>query len=150
MIAHSLAPEKMGLTSDTLENSSTDQHSAIKSKILNLIDKIRKNKKRADLNVVTDYILKTGETNLDQDFIETMISELTNRNLIENRRTPQGLDSFGRILSISLEQEEVLLSPVHEKCNCISRQSMEIDSTSNETIPKIATDLPTPEINEQR
>ena len=150
MIAHSLAPEKMGLTSDTLENSSTDQHSAIKSKILNLIDKIRKNKKRADLNVVTDYILKTGETNLDQDFIETMISELTNRNLIENRRTPQGLDSFGRILSISLEQEEVLLSPVNEKCNYISRQSMEIDSPSNETIPKIATDLPTPEINEQR
>lgn len=27
------APEKMSLTSDALENSSTDQHSAIKSKI---------------------------------------------------------------------------------------------------------------------
>ena len=33
-------------------------------------------------------------SNLDQDFIEMMISELTNRNQIENRRTPQGLDSF--------------------------------------------------------
>ena len=47
----SLAPEKKSPTSNTLENSSTDQHSAIKSKILNAIDKIRKNKKRADLNV---------------------------------------------------------------------------------------------------
>ena len=47
----SLAPEKMIPTLNTLENSSTDQHSAIKSKILNAIDKIRKNKKRADLNV---------------------------------------------------------------------------------------------------
>ena len=47
----SLAPEKIIPTSNTLENSSTDQHSAIKSKILNAIDKIRKNKKRADLNV---------------------------------------------------------------------------------------------------
>ena len=47
----SLAPEKMSSTSNTLENSSTDQHSAIKSKILNAIDKMRKNKKRADLNV---------------------------------------------------------------------------------------------------
>ena len=46
----SLAPEKMSPTSNSLENSSTDQHSAIKSKILNAIDKI-KNKKRADLNV---------------------------------------------------------------------------------------------------
>ena len=79
-----------------------------------------------------------------------MISELTNQNQIENRRTPQGLDSFGRIQSITLEQEEVLLSPVHEKCNYVSRQSMEIGSISNETIPKIATDLRTPEINEKR
>ena len=47
----SLAPEKMSPTSNTLENYSTDQHSAIKSKILNAIDKMRKNKKRADLNV---------------------------------------------------------------------------------------------------
>ena len=49
----SLAPEKMGLKSDTQESSSTDQHSTIKSKILNTIGKIRKNKKRADLNVIT-------------------------------------------------------------------------------------------------
>ena len=81
----SLAPEKMSPTSNTLENSSTDQHSAIKSKILNAIDKIRKNKKRADLNAITDHILKTEASNLDQDF-EMMISELTNRNLIEIRR----------------------------------------------------------------
>ena len=47
----SLAPEKKSPTSNALENSSTDQHSAIKSKILNAIDKIRKNKKRAYLNV---------------------------------------------------------------------------------------------------
>ena len=79
----------MGLTSDTLENSSTDQHSAIKSNILNSIDKIRKNKKCADLNAITDYILKTEASNLDQDFTETMISELTNRNKIEIRSTAQ-------------------------------------------------------------
>ena len=134
----SLAPEKMSLTSDTLENSSTDQHSVIKSKILNAIDKIRKNKKRADLNAITDHILKTEASNLDQVFIEMMISELTNRNLIENRRTQQGLDSFRRTLSISPEQEEVLRSPVHEKCNYTSPQFLEIDSVLNETIPEVA------------
>ena len=79
-----------------------------------------------------------------------MISELTNRNQIENRRTPQGLDSFRRTLSISPEQEEVLRSPVHENCNYISPQIMEIDSVSNKTIPEVATDSGTPEINEKR
>ena len=45
----SLAPEKMSLILEALDNSSASQHSAIKSKILNSIDKIRKNIKRADL-----------------------------------------------------------------------------------------------------
>ena len=134
----SLAPEKIRRTADTLENSSTDQHSAIKPKMLNAIDKIRKNKK------------KTEAPNIDQDFIEMMISELSKRNQIENRRTPQGLVSFRRSLSLSLEQEEVLCSPVHEKCNYISPQFMEIDCVSNETIPEVATDLRPPEIKEKR
>ena len=61
----SLAPKKkkkkkMGLISDTLDNSSTGQHSVIKSKILKFIDKIRKNKKPADLNANTDYIKNRG------------------------------------------------------------------------------------------
>ena len=67
-------------------------------------------------------ILKTEASNLDQDFIETMISELTDRNLIENRRTLQDLDSFRRILSISPEQEEDLRSPVYGKCNCLEKK----------------------------
>ena len=96
----------MSLTLGTLNNSSTDQHSAIKSKILNSIDKTRKNKKHADLNAITKHILKTEASNLDHNFIDTIISELTNQNLIENRRTPQGLGSFRRVLSISPEEEE--------------------------------------------
>ena len=64
----SLAPEKMSLTLEALDNSSASQHSAIKSKILNCIDKIRKNKKRADLNAITEHILKTELSNLDEDY----------------------------------------------------------------------------------
>ena len=79
-----------------------------------------------------------------------MISELSKRNQIENRRTPQGLVSFRRTLSLSSEQEEVLCSPVHEKCNFISLQFMETDCVSNETIPEIATDSGAPKINEKR
>ena len=81
---------------------------------------------------------------------QTMISELTNQNLIENKRTPQGLDSFRMVLSISIEQEEVLSSSVYGRCNNISSRPIKIDSVSNETITKIALDLRTPEINEKR
>ena len=118
----------MSLISDTLDDNSTNQHSAIKYQILNSTDKIRKNKKRADLNVITKHILRTEVSNFDQDFIETMISELTDQNLIENKRTPQGLDSFRRVLSISPEEEEVLRSPLYGKCNNIFPQSIETDS----------------------
>ena len=88
-------------------------------------------------------------SNLDENFIETIISELSNRNLMENRRTPQGLDSFRRIISISPEQE-VLRSPCTWKMQFYSPQSIKVDSFSIDTIPKIATDLRTPEINERR
>ena len=79
-----------------------------------------------------------------------MISELTDQNLIESRRTPQGLDYFRRVVSISPKQEEVLRSPTYGRCNNISSQSVEINSVSNGTTPKIAPDLRTPELNEKR
>ena len=47
----SLAPEKISLSPETLKNSSNDQHSAIKSKILNAIGKI----KETFPKVVTDW-----------------------------------------------------------------------------------------------
>ena len=133
----SIAPEKLSLTL-TLENSSTDQYSAIKSRILNSIDKIRKNKKRADLNAIS--------VKLRSRFIETMISEFTKQNLIKNRRTPRDLDFFRRVLSISPEQEVVLSSLVYGRCNNVSSQPIKTNSDSNETIPKITSDLRTPDI----
>ena len=58
-----------------------------------------------------------------------MISELTDRDLIENKMTLQGLDSFRRILAILPEQEEVLRSPVYGKCNYIFPQSNEEENS---------------------
>ena len=54
------------------------------------------------------------------------------------------------LLSISPEQWEVLHNPAHGKCNIISSQSIQINSVSNDFIPKIATDLKTTEMNEYR
>ena len=46
--------------------------------------------------------------------------------------------------------EEILNGKLHFLCSVYSPQSIEIDSVSNETIPKIASDLGTSEKNEKR
>ena len=89
---------------------------------MNCIGKIKKNEKCADLNAITEHILKTEASNFDQNFIDTMISELTNQNLIANKGTPQGFESFRRVLSISPELEEAHCSLVYGRCNNISSQ----------------------------
>ena len=46
--------------------------------------------------------------------------------------------------------EDILSGKLHFLCSVYSPQSIEIDSVSNETIPKIASDLGTSEKNEKR
>ena len=74
------------------------------------------------------HILKREASNLDQDFIETMISELTNESLIENRRTPQGLVSILRVLSnqimrksivVPYIEDVVIFLPSHQNRQCL-------------------------------
>ena len=84
-----------------------------------------------------------------RDFSETMISGLTGRNQIENRRTPQGLDSSHGILSISQEQEKLPHNAVYGKCNSTISKSIESNTGLN-TIPKIVTNQKTPELNVDR
>ena len=146
----SLAPEKMGLSSDTLGNCSINQHSAIKSKILNSIDKIRKNKKYADLNAITDYIIKNRDVKLrsrlywNNDFWTYWA------------KSNQKQRDSTRPWLFSVDPAYLTRTKGSPSKSCIWKirlyfpQSIEIDSISNETISKIATDLGTPKIKEKR
>ena len=95
-------------------------------------------KKRPDSNTII-------ASNLDEDFIKILTSELRNLNQIENRRISQGLDCFRRVLSISQEQENILHNHMYQKCINITSKSVEsntkIDNVSAEAIPKIVTGL---------
>ena len=53
-------------------------------------------KKRPDLESISDHIKKTGVFEFDKNSTEEAISELVKLNLIMNKKTPQGLDSFYR------------------------------------------------------
>ena len=146
----SLAPEKMGLSSDTLGNCSINQHSAIKSKILNSIDKIRKNKKCADLNAITDYIIKNRDVKLrsrlywNNDFWTYWA------------KSNQKQRDSTRPWLFSVDPVYLTRTKGSPSKSCIWKmrlyfpQSIEIDSISNETIPKIETDLGITEIKEKR
>ena len=65
-----------------------------KPKVLNAINKIRESKKRPDNDSILDYIIKTEASNVDKPLIISIINELINQSLIENKKTRQGLDSF--------------------------------------------------------
>ena len=65
-----------------------------KPKLLNAINKIRESKKRPGNDSILDYIIKTEASNVDKLLIISITNELVNQNLIENKKTRQGLDSL--------------------------------------------------------
>ena len=69
-------------------NSDDNETCLFKSKIIQIIDQIRyKKKKRPDINGIYDYIMRTEATNVDKEFIETVIVELINEKKITNKNT---------------------------------------------------------------
>ena len=58
-----------------------------------------------DLNTIYVYLSKTEASNADKQLIETILGNLTETNVIVNKKTPKGLDSFQKL--------EVADVPVH-------------------------------------
>ena len=66
-----------------------------KLRILNATEIIRdKKKKRPDIDTIHDYIMKTEAQNTDKTLIENFVKELIKHNILINKKTTQGLDSF--------------------------------------------------------
>ena len=74
------------------ENSQDDHITTLfKDKILKAIIEIRTNsKKRPDLNSIYNYVIKSEASNVDMDFIESVMVELINNNKITNKKTVTG------------------------------------------------------------
>ena len=63
--------------------------------IVSAIDNIRNIKcKHPDINEIYRYVSRTVATNVGRVFIETTVVELVNKNLISNKPTAEGLDSY--------------------------------------------------------
>ena len=63
--------------------------------IISTIDNIRNIKcKHPDIDAIYRYVSKTVATNVDRDFIETIVVELVNKSIIFNKPAVQGLDLY--------------------------------------------------------
>ena len=85
----------------------------VQSQILSAIRKIRKSKNRTDVKAITKKIYKTSGTSFDEDCIAVNISQLLDKKIIINVRTPQHLDSF-RFSTTEITSDDKLPSQVEE------------------------------------
>ena len=82
-------------TDDSLNTSINESLQLFKPEILNTIEIIKKKKKkRADIDTIHDYITRTEASNADKTLIENVVIELIRQNILVNKKTTQGLDSF--------------------------------------------------------
>ena len=106
--------EKLSITSSDQTSNQTKYNSEnpppLQSQILSAIHKIRKSKNRADVKAVTKKINKTNGTSFDEGCIAVNISQLLDKKIITNVKTPQHLDSF-RLCTTEITSENNL--PFH-------------------------------------
>ena len=71
-----------------------DELDSFTSIIVSAIDDIRNIKcKYPDIDAIYRYVSKNVATNVERYFIETIVGDLVNKNIIFNKPTTQGLDS---------------------------------------------------------
>ena len=74
---------------DSLLNTSVNE-----SLQINPIEIRDKKKKGPDIDAIHDYIMKTEASNADKTLKENLVKELIKQNILINKKTIQGLDSF--------------------------------------------------------
>ena len=94
----SVAFEKLFMTSSDQTSCQTKNDSKypppVQSQILSAIQKIRKSEIRVDVKAITTKINKTSGASFDVDCITVNISQLLDKKIITNVKTPQYLILF--------------------------------------------------------
>ena len=100
----SIALEKLSILSDKSSskyipnkdsgNLSIDTIDIFKPLIISTIETIRGKSKHPDIDAIYRHISKSGATNIDRDLTASVLNDLQNQNVIYNKPTTQGLDSY--------------------------------------------------------
>ena len=143
----SIAFGKLAITSNGGDHCKTPKtiFSHFKSKILAAIDKIRQKKKRPDIDATYERIMKSEASNADKSLIETVIAELTKQNVIINKKTCHGLDSFYKSSTAKQSINFTVIKASLSKSNKISNDKLtpqkQLRKTLSQSCPEISRNL---------
>ena len=76
------------------ENLSNDAIDIFKPLIISAIETIRGKSKRRDFDAIYRHISKSEATNVDRDFIASVLNDLENQNVIYYKPATPGFDSY--------------------------------------------------------
>ena len=103
-----IAHEKNDVIASEIDDEN-DTYSMLKLKILSTIKFIRSRKKRADIESMYDQVMKTNSPKLQISSIDEVLSKLIDHNLVSNKKTSAGLDSF-RMLTEEPVDDQIYFS----------------------------------------
>ena len=90
-----------------ISNSENTTITEYEPKVITAIKEIRNKKKRPDIDAIFDYISRSEASNIDIKTIDSFIQNLLKKkNVITNKKTPQGLDSFYILAQTPIKQNE--------------------------------------------
>ena len=135
-------------TGDSLNTSVNESLQLFKPKILNAIEIIKdKIKKRADIHTIHDYITRTEASNADKTLIENVVRELIRQNILINKKTTQGLDSFKMSKNVNqisqTSSDQTIPDPIQIMNATKTPDTEDIETAPNS--PLILNDILTPD-----
>ena len=127
------------------ENESRDSVlSTFKPLVLSAIDILRNKKKRPDVGSIHDHIIKTQASNADRVLIESVVTNLMKENLIINKKTPSGFDSFFRNNAPLNEETSAMSSAIEDKSQDKNEVILDESVTFCHPAPQVHNDTDTP------
>ena len=119
-------------------NDKNDTYSMLKLKILSAIKLILSKKKHADIESIYDQLMKTNLFNLEIPSVDEVLSKLIDHNLVSNKKTSAGLDSF-RVLTEEPVDDQIYFSISDTDKN--SSEQLTDDSSQINAVPPINTSI---------
>ena len=113
----------------------------LKLKILSATKFIRSKKKRADIESICDRLMKTNSSNLEISSIDEALSKLIDHNLVSNKKTSTGRDSF-QVLTEERVDDQIYFS-ISDK----DKNSSEQLTDDSQSIPDFSQINAVPPIN---
>ena len=95
-----------------------------------------------NIDAIYEHIMKSEASNADKNLIESIIAELTKQNIIVNKKTCHGLDSFYKSSTAKQSIDFTVIKPSPSKSNKVSNDKLtpqkQINKSLSQSCPEIS------------